>query len=278
MAMTTSSLQSQLQTNAFLHVPWPHRVLFSHANGFPTRSYSTFLRALSPAGLRYVPCIGKNLRYALKQDWQPLLLPILDLLHVDASPAVGIGHSMGAILTLQAYYICPAAFSHIILIDPPLFSKMKRCFIHLFQCIGQADVLIYPARKAKRRRTHWNSREEAGNYLREKPLFKILAAEAVQDYLNYALEENEDGGVSLVISRDIEYQIFCSVPVNLQVKHVDIPCYVLYSTRYQASKPSGVRSFAKKLPSVRFIPMDFGHMAPLEAPVVFAQFIRSLIS
>ena len=259
--------------------PWPSSLFFAHGNGFPARSYTTLLRALSPRRLRYVPCLGLGMADVVKQKaipWSTLLRQLYDYLPQKSSPVVGLGHSLGAVLILQAYYARRSSFSKLVLMDPPLFGWGKQLSIRLFQSIGRADRVIAPARKAKRRRMCWRSYDEAKEYLKTRPLLSRFHPQALEDYLRHGLCQTSTG-YTLRLPREVEYRIFCGTPWRLRFMPIDVPCYVLYSAEYQACSPKDVRYLSRQLPAARFVPMAGGHMFPLEQPRATAQLIQSLL-
>ena len=255
------------------------RVLFAHGNGFPARTYATFLRALSPVSLRYVPLFGHDsLGRAFSSKWPQLLAQLLSCLDRSSRPVVGVGHSLGAVLCLQAYYLRPTSFTHLVLMDPPLFRPLKQIGIWLAQSIGQADLVISPARKARRRRTWWPSRAEAETCLRRRSLFKNFHPEAMQDYLRYGLKPASEKGLTLAFSQQIEYHIFRSTPARIRFSAIHVPCYLLYSATYEVCSYADIRYLAHLLPSVRFIPISGGHMFPFEQPEEIAHLIHLLLT
>ena len=254
------------------------KVLFAHSNGFSARTYATFLQALSPASLRYVPLFGHDSKgRASSSKWSYLSKQLLDCVDRSSSPVVGIGHSMGAVLILQTYYLRPSSFTHLILMDPPLFRPIKQAGIRIAKWIGQSDLLISPARKAKRRRNWWRSKEEANNYLKEKPLFKRFHPKAMKDYITYGLKPSPKKGFTLSFSQQIEYEIFRHTRLSMQFAAVEIPCYLLYSTSYKVCSRSDIRYLASQLPNVRFTPISGGHMFPFEQPKETAHLIHCLL-
>ena len=276
--ISSPSQGSNLSSSTKGHPQLPGRVLFAHGNGFPARTYSTFLRALAPSSLRYVPLFGHDrLGQPCTSEQAALSAQLLDCLGKSSEPVLGVGHSLGAVLSLQAYYLCPSAFSKLVLMDPPLFGPTKQAVIWVAQQLGCVDRVIPPARKAKRRRTHWTNQADACEFLQDKPLFQKFHPSALQDYLKYGLKPTPEGGTTLAFSQEIEYQIFCRPPLRLPLLPVRIPCYLLYSASYEACSRSDIRYLAQQLPGIRFIPISAGHMFPMEQPKETAYLIHRLL-
>jgi len=63
-------------------------------------------------------------------------------------PVVGVGHSLGGVLTLMAAAKKPALFQNIIILDPPLFSSQNRLLISILRAINIEDW-VSPSGKSK---------------------------------------------------------------------------------------------------------------------------------
>ena len=253
------------------------RLIFSHSNGFPARSYRYFFKMLNPGHLRYVPQHGHNIPQSSIRTWKVLSDELTLLIRREHIPYIGVGHSMGAVLMLCAYYQYPEAFSHLFLMDPPLFSRPRQLGLWLVHMMGLGSRMIPHARRAKRRRTHWNSRAEAKAYFRQRTLFKNFHPQSLQAYITYGLQETYDGKYTLSFSSDIEHKIFSKVPPRISLKPIHIPSYYLYSTSHAVTSPGNIAYLAKKLPTTQFIPVQGGHMFPLEHPKKVADLIRTLL-
>ena len=136
-------------------------ICFAHANGFPAEVYSTFLNYLKPYDCRYISCIGHTEAFMKRPNWRTLFSEWLRFIDAQPRPIIALGHSMGAVLHLQAYLWRPQVFQQLILMDPPLFHISKHMLLVLARKLGFADRLITPARQAKTRRTHWASRQKS---------------------------------------------------------------------------------------------------------------------
>ena len=257
--------------------PEMKKVIFSHCNGFPARSYQYFLKMLDPKHLRYVPQHGHSAGQQSIKNWGILSQEVLALIRKEHMPYVGIGHSMGAVLILHAYYQRPEAFSHLFLMEPPLFSRSIQLGLGLVHLLGLGTTLIPHARRAKRRRKQWQSRTEALTYFKQKPLFRSFHSESLQDYIRHGLQEMPNGHLSLKFSAAIEHKIFSKVPARLALRPIHIPSYYLYATSHSVTSKKNIRYLTKKLPTTQFIPIQGGHMFPMEAPEKTAHLIRNLL-
>ena len=168
-------------------------IFFSHAKGFPARTYDYFLRKLHPFAVDYVPVLGDHTPAPLRH-WRSLTHELINAIESrHSAPVIGLGHSLGAVLTLWAAASRPVLFSRVILMDPPLFVPTKRWLLAGITALGLAPWLNPVAQKARNRRQHFTSLAEAEAYWRPKPLFRDFHPQCFQDYVAHALQPDQDG-------------------------------------------------------------------------------------
>ena len=254
-------------------------IQFSHGNGFPAPTYQTLFDYLAPYEIRYVRRFGHDDRahYPLR-DWNPLVNQLLDSMNAHPSNVfcVGLGHSVGAAITLAAYFRRPRAFQHLILMEPPFFHPIKRACIRMASHLGLTQYIIPPARKTIRRRAYWHSTQEAKQSLQRKAFFKKFHKKAFDDYIREGFTQYQNQ-IKLVFSKQIEYQIYKTLPFALQTAPIRIPCDYLYSTQYEVASRTDIRYLSKRLSNVRFIPFHGSHMFPMEKPEQTANCIKHLL-
>ncbi len=89
-------------------------LLFSHANGFPVRTYRKLFRALEDDfDIRAVERYGHDPKYPVTREWPHLVEELLD--ELDRATRDGterpvwlVGHSLGGFLSLMASLRRPA--------------------------------------------------------------------------------------------------------------------------------------------------------------------------
>ena len=250
---------------------------FAHSNGFHAPTYRYFLEQLQPHRIQYLEKFGHDPRYNPKYSWTPLVDQLIHSIEEQQKPVVAVGHSLGAVVSLYAYYRRPELFSGLVLMDPPFFGFPLRFLMLASRIAGISGMLIPPAKKARKRRTTWESREEAYQSLKDKSLFRYFHPESFSDYINYGLVEGKRGGLELSFSAKEEYRIFRHTPFWLGSGEIHVPSFYLYSNRFEIGSPESIRALQKKFTSTEFIPIDAGHMFPLEQPEETAALIKQLI-
>ncbi len=127
---------------------------------------------------------------------------------------IGLGHSLGSVLTFQAALQRPDLFQQVIMMDPPLIMGKASFALHFAKMLKLKMVdTMSPAALSLRRRDHWESREQAAELLRPKGFYKDFDPDCFQAYIDYALTEDRvRGGVELTIAKMDEVHIFRTNP------------------------------------------------------------------
>ena len=260
----------------------PQIVEFVPANGFVAESYKTFFSAFSSNyKVQYLSRYGHAAaaRGALR-NWEGPTQELIDHLKSTTRPreqVIGLGHSMGGVLLLQAYARAPEKFSHLCIIDAPIFHPIKQWSISCAQFLGIAGYSLVAARKSKKRRAHWPSLEAMRAYLLARPFFQKFSPDALNDYLRYGVEKTTHG-VSLRFSPAVEYGLFKSIPPFFRKVHPSVPTYYLYSAQYSLLKRVDIRFLMRNIVGATFVAFPGGHLYPFEDPSAAAFLVESLVS
>lgn len=185
---------------------------FAHGNGFPALCYKQLLDRIA---IRYDCCyidkIGHDPLYPVGENWHDLVAQIIASVKRQANqPVIGLGHSLGGVLTLLAAIERPELFKAVIMLDSPLIGPVKSNIVRLAKTFGIIDR-ITPAYRTKGRREYWQTKEQVIHYLKSRDLFKTFSDECLNDYITYGLEQKPDG-YHLRFDRRIEYQIYRTIP------------------------------------------------------------------
>ena len=103
-------------------------IQFSHANGFPAKTYSVLFEQLKGHTISAINILGEKTN-SNEINYHDLTNEILESASHYGESVIGVGHSLGGVLTLLAAAKKPEIFQYIILLDPPLFSPYKRFLI-----------------------------------------------------------------------------------------------------------------------------------------------------
>ncbi|SPU54688.1 Tropinesterase [Brevundimonas vesicularis] len=180
----------------------PVDLIFSHANGFNAATYRSLLSPLSASLRIWAPDLRGHGRSALptfarpKTSWLDHRDDLLALLEaIDGPPVVMAGHSMGGTASLLAAAVRPDRVSSLVLLDPVIW-KRSAVFAFNLPFAHKLMKAIPIAKATLRRRSQFDSREQAMAAYRGRGAFKGWPDMVLADYLSEGLNEG-DGGFSL---------------------------------------------------------------------------------
>lgn len=255
-------------------------IYFAHANGFPVGCYQQLLDVLAvDFELSYIEKLAHNRAYPVDNNWQSSAAEMIDFIEQQCDrPVIGLGHSFGALITLQAAIKRPDLFSQIIMLDPPLMMGYGALIIYFAKLFKRMER-ITPAGQTSRRRQKWDSLDAAFGDLRGKKLFAGFSDEALMLYIKTATAEVENGARQLTYSVQVESDIFRTMPTNFecQRRKLPMPATLIYGTQTEVFKMNYGKRL-QKLYGVKLTPSIGGHMLPLEFPLDTAASILKVIN
>lgn len=251
-------------------------LFFAHANGFPSPSYAPFHKALQQQGytLDAIEKVGHNPEFPISNNWPHLVRELeLEIESRHQEPVIGIGHSLGGMLSYLLAHKRPELYSHLILLDPPVINGWQNSLWWLSKKFGFSDRFT-PANTSKKRRTQFDSREHAHEKLRHKQLFKDFTDESFEAYLQHALTDTKEGAVTLTIDLETELALFRTAPDDLwrYRKPLQMPGIYLTAENSEFAK----LPFAKRLSKtagMEYKVLKGGHLFPQEHPQETARVI-----
>lgn len=265
---------------------------FAHANGMPSAVYAPFFEPLAEFfTIEYIEMLGATPDYPVDNHWQSLTQQIIDSVKQacqkhSVSQVVGVGHSLGAMCTLQALYRTPEIFAQAVLMDPPWIYGKSSLLWHIAKTVDRLPLMnnrlmdkLSPSGVSKHRRDVWDSREDAYEKLRHKSFFKNFAERSFQGYIEHGLHERADGKVTLAIPKATEVAVFRTNPSWYWLTPNQAPTTPV---TLMIGKDSIFlkRRFPQQIKSRLDIDYDThagGHMFPLEHPESVALQVLKLI-
>ncbi|WP_110687842.1 alpha/beta fold hydrolase [Salinicola aestuarinus] len=241
-------------------------LVFAHANGFTGASYRTLLDPLAERFSLYpLDCLAHDPAFPVDRNWSSLCDEYLDQTQGIPAPFIGVGHSMGGVLSIMAAVRAPSRFRAVVALDPPLLLGRDALALKLAKLTGFADRMT-PARKALRRRDQWPSGEVMSRSLRQRALFRDFTDEAMADYVAGATEPASAGAVRLRFRPRAEAAVFRHLPDHLGgvLKRLEVPLIVLAGDRSALLTPPRRRALSRLGVTVHEVPG--GHMFPFEHP------------
>lgn len=253
---------------------------FAHANGFPAGSYKTLFDELAQDyQLIAIDKLGHNPNYPIRDGWNELAEELIDYLCTHASePVIGVGHSLGAMITFIAAHKRPELFKQIIMLDPPLAMSYGSVFFKLVKTLGKIDQYS-PAGKTQHRIQHWSNRRLATDYFASRALFKHFDPQGIDHYLDAGTDQLPDGSLQLNYRVDVECDIYRTIPHHIEClrQPLQVPGHIIRGSNSEVTRTNFAQRLAKRH-HMNYLEFPEGqHLFPLEKPVVCAAFIKELI-
>ncbi len=190
----------------------------SHANAYTPGCYRQLTEALSPAfavwGAAHRP-LWPGSRPESVEDWWPFADDLIQFFDAHGlRDVVGVGHSLGGVVTMFAAVRRPELFRALVLIEPVFFlpaflDAARRQRGH----VRPEEIPV--VRTALHRRARWPSRQAAFDHLRPKRVFARLPDAALWDYVNAGMAEADDGQVILRFPPTWEARIYSLPPEDV---------------------------------------------------------------
>jgi pimeloyl-ACP methyl ester carboxylesterase len=253
---------------------------FAHANGIVSACYRKFLGELEKDfEVKVLPAFGLDPRFPVNNNWASLTEQLLESVRTQSTaPVIGLGHSMGAMITYMAAYQHPELFRALVLMDPPVFNGAAAPLMGMAKIFGLADR-VTPAGKSMGRRDIWPSRTAAYESLRHKALFRNFDEDCFNDYLRYGLTDDALG-VHLTMPVKVEVEVFRKTPTNswaFRRKQLGVPAAVIGGEKSEIDAAGVLDRLARKHRMLR-LRQPGGHMFPLERPLETAAYVKSVIA
>ncbi len=260
----------------------PNEILhFAPANGFTAGTYDKLLGLLRTDNtVTAIEKFGHNPNYPVNDNWTNLADELID--HIEQrtnEPIIGVGHSLGSVLTFIAACKKPRLFKQVIMLEPPLIEGVAALLFLATKKLGilERSKLVTQTRK---RRNQWSSMNEATDYFRGKSLFKRFDPDCLRDYVQYGTTTNGNGdGVKLTFDIKVESDIYRTAPHNIgsYKRVIGIPGTVIIGKYTYIHFRYILSRFAKRQ-GFDFKQLPFGgHHFPLEHPEQAATLIREAI-
>src|SRR5215211_3442148 len=259
---------------------------FLHANGYPPGCYRSFLDLLQLQyhvfGMLLRP-LWEASKPANIQDWKSFSD---DLLHFltdrDNSPVIGVGHSIGAIVTLRAALRDPRKFHALVLIEPVLFVPSFLVKWHIVRMLGLGDKLhpLIPA--AKKRRRTFDDLETVYHRYRGRSVFRYLSDENLRVYVEGITRKTNSGSYELIYSPEWEAQIYRTGLQDFDIwrdlSKLAVPTLVIRGAETDTFLEDAAKFVKWKQPRARVETLDRStHLLPLERPTEVFNIMQSFL-
>ena len=235
--------------------------------------------------------LGDTPDYPVDNQWRSLTQQIVDSVKDTCKKhgvkqVVAVGHSLGAMCTLQALYRAPEYFSQAVLMDPPWIYGKVSLLWHLAKTADRLPLMnnrlmdkLSPAGVSKHRRDVWDSREDAYDKMRHKGFFKNFTERSFQGYIEHGLHKRADGKVTLAIPKASEVAVFRTNPSWYWLtpnRAPKVPVTLIIGEDSVFLKRRFPQQIKWRL-RIPYVTHAGGHMFPLEHPESVSQQVLALI-
>lgn len=253
-------------------------IQFSHANGIPAGTYTRLFQALQPHRVEAVHAYGIG-DFPLDNNWRNLVPELIH--HIEShqqAPVIGLGHSLGGVLTYWAALARPDLFRAIIVMDPPFISWQMGAFLRLGRAIGLLDRTFPLLKLALVRKHRFADRAEARAYWGGKKFFQQFHPDSFEGYVQTALVDHpREDGLVLTIPREVEAAVFREMPYTHNWQAPKVPFYYLYPGNNEIDRFAMAQN-RRRFPKTTFYDVEGSHMFPLEYPDETGALLRQIIA
>lgn len=258
---------------------------FANANGYPAQTYTPLIETLTPH-YRVLAMVNRaqwpQAQAADLKSWAPFVDDLLQFLAEQShDPIIGLGHSLGGVVTLAAALRQPDRFRAVVLIDPVLFRQRMLTGISLARKLGLLKKFHPLIPGALKRRRVFASAEEMFDRYRQAVVFKRIDDRGLRAYVAALAKPRPDGQVELAISPEWEARIYETGPLDLwaQLKDLKPPVLIIRGLETDTLSLEVMAQVKRLLPqAVIHAVAETGHLVPLEKPVEVGKLILDFLN
>ena len=259
---------------------------FLHANGYPPDCYKPLFELLKTEyhvfGMLLRPLWDETKPHEI-QSWHPLSDDLLRFLsNDDSAPVIGVGHSIGAVVTLRAALHDPKRFRALILVDPVLFTPPRLITWNFLRAIGVGDRVHPLIAGAKKRRQTFDDLETVFRGYRNRNIFRYMSDENLRIYIEGMTKPKANGGYELAFSPEWEAQIYRTGLRDFDIWRalpgLKVPTLFIRGAESDTFLENAARLVKQKQPKVRVEALEKStHILPLERPKEVFDIMQSFL-
>jgi len=259
---------------------------FLHANGYPPDSYKPLFELLKTQyhvfGMTLRP-LWPEAKIADINDWHAFSDDLLRFLTNRGSGAViGVGHSIGGIVTLRAAMRDPKKFSAIVLLDPVLFVPSVLALWNLIRLVGLGKRFHPKITGAMKRRRAFDDLDLVFRGYRAREVFKYMSDENLRAYIAGITRQKPDGSYELIFPPEWESHIY-----NTGLRDFDlwrglpklrVPTLIIRGAETDTFLKNASMLVKKRQPKITIEVLEKStHILPLERPQEVFDILHSFI-
>jgi len=251
----------------------PH-LHFLHANGYPPECYQPFLELLQNEyhvfGMLLRPLWPDSNPKEI-EDWKPFSDDLLRFLtDYTTEPVIGVGHSIGAVVTLRAALRDPGRFRALILLDPVLFVPSQLIAWNLARAIGLGNKVNPKIAGALKRRRTFDNLDLVFHGYRSREVFRYMSDEYLRMHIEGMTRKTEHG-YELVYSPEWESRIYLTSLRDFDIwrdlPKLELPTLFIRGAETDTFMENAAKLVKRRQPKAWVETLDRStHLLPLERP------------
>jgi len=259
---------------------------FLHANGYPPDCYKPLLELLQTQyrvfGMHLRP-LWRDAKIDGLKDWHPFSDDLIRFLaERETDPVIGVGHSIGGIVTLRAALRDPQKFRALILLDPVLFIPSVLAAWNLARALGLGNKLHPLIASAKKRRREFDDLDMMFRRYRNRSVFRYLSDESLRAYVNGITQPKANGGYELIYTPEWEAHIYLTGLRDFDLwrglPKLKIPTLIIRGAETDTFTKKSANLVKKKNLNIQIQTSEKStHILPLEHPQEVSEIIKSFL-
>ena len=265
---------------------------FLHANGYPPDCYKSLFEFLQTRyhvfGMLLRP-LWEDAKPEETDDWYIFSRDLLRFLSdyqpfVPANdrpaPVIGVGHSIGAMVTLRAALRDPAKFRALVLIDPVLFVPRRLVEWKLQRAKDPKSSLLIEG--ALRRRRMFNDLKSVFLGYRKRDVFRYMTDDNLRIYIEGITRPSTNGGYELLYSPEWEARIYFTSLQDFDIwnnlEKLSVPTLFLRGAETDTFLEDAAALVKQKQPKAVIETLEKStHLLPLERPKEVFDIMQSFL-
>jgi pimeloyl-ACP methyl ester carboxylesterase len=259
---------------------------FLHANGYPPECYKPLLELLQIEyhvfGMLLRP-LWQDSKPEEINDWHIFSEDLLRFLsEYNSDPVIGVGHSIGATVTLRAALREPSKFRALVLIEPVLFPMGRMIFWNFIRAIGLGNRLHPRIPGALKRRRFFDDLDLVYSGYRNRKVFRYMSDEHLRTYLE-GITRKTDNGYELVFSPEWEARIYYTglrdYDIWRDLPKLEVPTLFLRAAETDTFWEQAANLITRKQPNAQIKTFEKStHLLPLEHPKEVFDIMQSFLN
>lgn len=263
---------------------WP--LHFLHANGYPPACYKPFLKRLRAEyhvfGMLLRP-LWPDSNPGEIESWHPFTDDLLRFLTgKSTAPVIGVGHSIGAVVTLRAALREPGRFRALILLDPVLFVPSQLTLWNLVRTLGLGNRMHPKIPGALKRRRSFDDLDLLFGGYRTRDVFRYMSDESLRAYID-GITRKASRGYKLVYPPEWESRIYLTGLQDFDIWRdlpgLQVPTLFIRGAETDTFQESAAKFVKRKQPKARVETLPGStHLLPLERPQEVFDLMQSFLN